>query len=58
MYGTAYYCSRKAETSGATKRFWVESPVNISDGLTKALGTKLHYDAYKDNGPILANPVR
>ena len=51
-HGISFHLSRESEAALATSRFHVKSDANISDGLTKALGSNAFERMYKSGGPI------
>ena len=50
--GISYHTARECEAAGITKRYYVKTDHNRSDGLTKALGKISHRNAYHVGGPI------
>jgi hypothetical protein len=54
--GISYHIARECEAAGITRRRWVSSPENRSDGGTKALGTTKHTHLYRNGGGIFCVP--
>ena len=51
-HGISFHLSRKSEAASATIRYHVNTKINISDGLTKALGSNNFQRIHKSGGPI------
>jgi hypothetical protein len=50
--GISYHTARECEATKITKRYFVNSEHNTSDGQTKPLKPVPHYTLYKAGGPI------
>ena len=51
-HGISFHLSRESEAASATVRHHVDTKLNVSDGLTKALGSNDFQRMYKTGGPI------